>query len=97
MQRPDLDAVARYTPFTDMAMAVTAPDAAGSWNVEDFVQSEREIVTISVGDKWISSRPAELANVRIRTVCSCSNEEILARRVPDGRTIVQEFRRSEVL
>ena len=47
IQRPDSDAVARYTPLTDNAMAVAAPEDAGSENVADFFQSVREMVTIS--------------------------------------------------
>ena len=44
IHRPDSDAEARYTPFTDSAMAVTAPEDAGSENVADFFQSAREMV-----------------------------------------------------
>ena len=47
MNMPLLLAVAMYTPFTDKASAVIAPEHASSVKVEDFDQSLREIVTSS--------------------------------------------------
>ena len=48
MKTPLLLAVAMYTPLTDMARAVIAPEQASSVNVDDFVQSALEIVTSSI-------------------------------------------------
>lgn len=48
MKTPLLLAVATYTPFTDSARAVIAPEHASSVKVDDFAQSLREIVTSSV-------------------------------------------------
>lgn len=47
MKTPLLLAVAIYTPFTERASAVMAPEHASSVNVDDLVQSLREIVTNS--------------------------------------------------
>lgn len=47
MKMPLLLAVATYTPLTDSASAVIAPEHASSVNVDDLAQSLREIVTSS--------------------------------------------------
>ena len=48
MKTPDLNAAAWYTPFLERASAVTAPEHASSESVEDLVQSDREMVAISM-------------------------------------------------
>lgn len=48
MNTPDLEAEARYTPFFERASAVISPEDASSENVDDFAQSDRETVMISV-------------------------------------------------
>jgi hypothetical protein len=48
MKTPPLLAVAIYTPLTDIASAVMAPEQASSVKMEDLLQSVREMVTSSI-------------------------------------------------
>ena len=89
MNTPDFEAAARYTPFLDIARAVIAPVHASWESVEVFDQSFREIVTIST----TLQREVVIVIVDPPTMSTSSNEEVLARGVPDYRAIITELRR----
>lgn len=86
---PALLAEAKYTPFVDIARAVTAPEQASSVKVEVFCQLLRDIVAIS---RCGPSVRVMRIHVGILAMCAGSNEEILSRSVPDSCAVMLPFR-----
>lgn len=90
---PAFDAVARYRPFLDSAIAVIAPEEASSEYVEIFVQVLRDIVTISAA----RSEQTGYLGEYVHTMSFGGHEEVLPRGMPYYRAIVVELRRSKKL
>lgn len=89
MNIPAFDAVARYRPFLDSAIAVIAPEEASSEYVEIFVQVLRDIVTSSIARLEHTGFP----RVDVHTMSFRGHEEVLPRGMPYRRAIVIQLRR----
>lgn len=76
-------------PLLDSARAVISPVHASSESVEDFDQSEREMVAISRGSvQYVEQHDVTLRGLTVGTRC---HEEVLPGRMPDRRAVVPKF------